>query len=326
MKKQLFPLTCLSLLASFGLMGCEPSSASSSSLASVSSSIFTSISSEEAASLSFGDTVLTSTEEIEIGTTVDMSPFVIVSPSSAAWTLSSSSPAIRIDGKSFTAVAVGPYTLTVSAKGTSKDLKGLVISKELNAIKDFDADNGLSNCTNYLVKLYKDETLIATGYHNDSFVYRKSAVAEYDDSGYLTSMNEGTCFAFLTDKDGVLTVGEEVENGLQSVKFGDAFPFTITDYVDEMDPSGVATGRVAILNRPVAIPACTEFLLGIDSSSLMSPDEITASYSEEGQTVTYAFLSNGVPTGYTFVLSSLQEVNSNAFPELSTIWDWIVNN
>lgn len=255
-----------------------------------------------------------------------MSPFVVVSPSSASWTLSSSSPAIRIDGKSFTAVAVGPYTLTVAAKGVSKDLNGLVISEELFAIKDFDADNGLSNCTNYLVKLYKDEALIATGYHNDSFVYRKSAVAEYNDSGYLTSMNEGTCFAFVTDKDGVLTVGEEVENGLQSVKFGDAFPFTITDYVDEMDSSGVATGRVAILNRPVAIPACMDFLLGIDSSSLMSPDEITVSFSEEEQTVTYAFLSGGVPTGYTFVLSSFQDVSKNTFSELSTIWDWIVNN
>lgn len=259
---------------------------------------------------------------------MDIAKYLSVTPADTAWTFTlSDTKYVSAEGTVLTAVFPGAFVLTLTAGGKDTAVDGLVVSQELSDIKDLDSESGLGSCTNYFVTFYQAGSLTAQAYHNDSFVYRKSFGGSFPNDGYLVSMNDGTCYAFTADENNVPTVGAVVDNGIQYNKFGDAFPFTITDYVDlPLVVDGKETTTVAIVNRPVAIPACLQFAMGIDSTSLMSPDELRVTYSLDDGTVTFDFYSADAFTGYSIVLSYFQEVSSQSFFELTSIWDWMVNN
>jgi hypothetical protein len=313
----------------------ESSSSESSSSAESSSSSSDTSSSAESSSFSSGSdvnldvwTLTGAIHSFLVGSTVDIAKYLVVTPADATWTFAlSDTTSVTAEGTVLTAVFPGAFVLTLTSGGKDTSIDGLVISQELSDIRDFDSENGLGSCTNYLASFYKTGSLIGQAYHNDSFVYRKAVDGSFPNDGYLVSMNDETCYAFTADENNVPTIGSVVENGLQFNKFGDAFPFAITDYVDlSIVVDGKETTTVAIVNRPVAIPACTQFAMGIDSTSLMAPDEMRVTYSADDVTVLFDFYAEGADTGYSLLLSHFQDVSASTFPELASIWDWMVNN
>ena len=58
----------------------------------------------------------------------------------------------------------------------------------------------------------------------------------------------------------------------------------------------------------------------------MTPDTLKVSYNSENGSVSFAFYGSGVHLGYSFVMSYFQKVNVMNFPEVSSIWNWMINN
>lgn len=303
------------------------SSSVSSESSEASSSETSSVSSEAAVNMGTSY-LLVAIHQIVVGGTVDIAQYLVLTPSDASWTYAlGETDAVTAEGTVLTAVFPGTFSLTLSAGGKETTLEGSVISQEMSDLDDFDAENGLGSCTNYLVDFYHEDALIAKAYHNDSFVYRKSFDGSFVNGGYLVSMNDESCYSFTADENNAPTIGETVENGLQFNKLGDAFPFTRTDFVDlPSTDDGKKTTQIAIVNRSVAIPACTQYLIGVDSSSFMTPDTLKVSYNSENGSVSFAFYGSGVHLGYSFVMSYFQKVNVMNFPEVSSIWNWMINN